>query len=75
MREKRLLIHYIFTSHERSCEQNGHGNVSDSASMRFCFGGGLRLDLLLPIVRVSDENLKRVVSNERVSFHGAVRSD
>jgi len=40
---------YILTSHERSCEQNGHGNTAARASIRFCFGGGFRLDFRLPI--------------------------
>lgn len=52
---------YSWTSHERSCEQNGHGNASVRASIRFCFGGGFRFDLRLPIVerrKTTDGRLK-----------------
>jgi hypothetical protein len=53
------LSSYILTSHERSCEQNGHGNTAARASIRFCFGGGFRLDFRLPIVYF---NLKKIKS-------------
>lgn len=46
---------YSFTSHERSCEQNGQGNDRVKASIRFCFGGGLRFDLRFPIAGLIDE--------------------
>jgi hypothetical protein len=53
---------YILTSHERSCEQNGHGNTAARASIRFCFGGGFRLDFRLPIVVFLKKNLKKIKS-------------
>jgi hypothetical protein len=43
------MISYILTSHDRSFEQNGHENTRESAVIRFCFGGGFRFDLRLPI--------------------------
>jgi hypothetical protein len=49
--KKTMFDTYSFTSHERSCEQNGQGNDRVSASIRFCFGGGLRFDLRLPMAR------------------------
>jgi len=61
------LFSYILTSHERSCEQNGHGNTTERATIRFCFGGGFRLDFLFPILFnkkliYSNKNLKKIKS-------------
>lgn len=55
---------YIFTSHDRSCEQNGHGKVTESATIRFCFGGGFRFDFRFPIL--SEFSQSRYLKNNQM---------